>query len=123
MAMPTPPRRRWFQFGLRTMFVVVTAICLWLGWSVHWAHERSRMVALIHTRPQSDRGNIGFYVELKPLPLSLRLLRVERQWFMPLQSGCFTREEVQRIIGLFPEAYVCVYGPDPQFLDDPAGAP
>jgi hypothetical protein len=28
---PTPSRRRWFQFGLRTMFVAVSLFALWLG--------------------------------------------------------------------------------------------
>ena len=31
--MTTPPKRRWFRFGLRTMFVLVTvaAVCAFLG--------------------------------------------------------------------------------------------
>ena len=32
--MPTPPRRRWYQFSLRTMFVVVTLACIGFGWWV-----------------------------------------------------------------------------------------
>jgi hypothetical protein len=27
----TPPRRRWFRFSLRTLFVVVTLLGIWLG--------------------------------------------------------------------------------------------
>jgi hypothetical protein len=29
--MTTPPRRRWFQFSLRTMFVVVTVLAMLIG--------------------------------------------------------------------------------------------
>jgi hypothetical protein len=31
--MSTPPRRRWFQFSLRTMFVVVALAAVPLGWA------------------------------------------------------------------------------------------
>lgn len=29
---PPPPRRRWFRFGLRTMFVVLTVLAMFFGW-------------------------------------------------------------------------------------------
>jgi hypothetical protein len=41
---PTTPRR-WFQYGLRTMFVVVTVFGVALGWigmQFKWKHERER---------------------------------------------------------------------------------
>ena len=34
------PRRRWFRFSLRTLFVVVTLLCLWLGSQVKAVRER-----------------------------------------------------------------------------------
>jgi len=34
------PRRRWFQFSLRTMFVVVTVFAVWLGWQLKIVNER-----------------------------------------------------------------------------------
>ena len=43
MAESTPPRRRWFQFGLRTMFVVVTVFAVWLGLELNYIHERKAM--------------------------------------------------------------------------------
>ncbi|MCH8147737.1 MAG: hypothetical protein IH987_07040 [Planctomycetes bacterium] len=27
---PSKPRRRWFQFSLRTFFVLLTVACVWL---------------------------------------------------------------------------------------------
>ena len=97
--------------------MVVTLGCIWLGWSANWAHERKQMLALISSRPQSKFGYLGYDVELDSLPLSLRLLGVERQYYMPLRSGCYTHAEVQRIMKLFPEAYIIVDGQE--FLDDP----
>src|SRR5262249_14468208 len=44
------PRRRWFRWSLRTMFVVLTAFCLWLGWNVNAVQQRKRLMdwAAIH---------------------------------------------------------------------------
>ena len=40
MTSPAPPRRRCFRFSLRTLFVVVTLFCVWLGYHVKWIHDR-----------------------------------------------------------------------------------
>jgi hypothetical protein len=36
-------RRRRFRFSLRTMFLLLTAVCLWLGWNVQIVQERNFM--------------------------------------------------------------------------------
>ena len=36
----TAPKRRWFRFSLRTMFVVVTVLCVWLGYQLNWIRQR-----------------------------------------------------------------------------------
>ncbi len=28
------PKHRWFRFSLRTLFVLITALALWLGWEM-----------------------------------------------------------------------------------------
>ena len=55
---PTAPTRRRFRFSLRTLFVAVTLLCLWLGLHVHRAYEQKRAVddleelgALVYYRP------------------------------------------------------------------------
>ena len=41
--MPPAPKhsRRWFQFGLGTLFLVVTALAVWLGWELTIVRARS----------------------------------------------------------------------------------
>jgi hypothetical protein len=39
------PKRRWAQFSLGTMFVVVTVLCVWLGVVVNRAHRQRDSVA------------------------------------------------------------------------------
>lgn len=47
-SMNSKPKRRWFQFSLRTFFVLVTLICVGFGYWVHWSKEwiRQRHEAL-----------------------------------------------------------------------------
>jgi hypothetical protein len=41
--MDEKPRRRWFRFSLRTMFVMVTLFSFWLGWQAWIVRERLAM--------------------------------------------------------------------------------
>jgi len=34
------PRRRWFQYSLRTLFVLMTVVALWLAWELSFIRER-----------------------------------------------------------------------------------
>ena len=35
--------RRWFRFSLRTMFVLLTLFCIWLGWNVDLVRTRKEL--------------------------------------------------------------------------------
>src|SRR5262245_5702551 len=39
----TPSRR--FRYSLRTLFVVVTLLCVWLGYSLNWIRQRREFIA------------------------------------------------------------------------------
>jgi hypothetical protein len=41
------PKRRWFRFSLRTLFLLVTVIACWLGWQVHVVQHRKAMLMQI----------------------------------------------------------------------------
>ena len=45
MTTPIPPRRRWFQFSLRTVFVGVTLVAMWLGWELKFVRERQAFLS------------------------------------------------------------------------------
>jgi hypothetical protein len=42
------PNRRWFRFSLRTMLVVVTAICIWLSYCLNWIRQRRDFVEAMY---------------------------------------------------------------------------
>jgi hypothetical protein len=44
------PKRRWAQFSLGTMFVIVTALCVWLGVFVNRANRQRETVVAIGAR-------------------------------------------------------------------------
>lgn len=39
------PKRRWFRYSLRTLFVVVTVVCCWLGYHLNWIAQRHAFLA------------------------------------------------------------------------------
>src|SRR5438552_1939151 len=43
--MPQFFTRRRLQFSLRTLFVVVTLLCVWLAWEVNWIRQRHALLA------------------------------------------------------------------------------
>ena len=40
----TKPERRWFNFSLRTLFVLVTVLCIWLGFLVNAARRNKEAI-------------------------------------------------------------------------------
>lgn len=45
-----PANRRWFRFGLRTVFVVVTVFGCWLGWQIHVVNKRIEVLSGVNSR-------------------------------------------------------------------------
>jgi len=43
-AIPVPRKRRW-SFSLRTLFVLVTLTCCWMGYQLNWIRQRHAFLA------------------------------------------------------------------------------
>jgi hypothetical protein len=104
------PRRCWFRFSLSTFLLLVTAICVWIGWKHRIVRERRELRALILERQrlvQTDwRPN-----EPPRLPW-LRSLLGDEPWFatISLCTHNWSVEEENRIRSAFPEARIVVGG-------------
>ena len=87
-------RRRWFQFGLRTMFVVVALVAVFLGWELRLIRQRQAIVQMVR-----ERGGLA---TTTPSPLPWRRLlgdeEMEVYGFLDLSES-----EVHRIRYYFPE--------------------
>ena len=106
--MPTAPptRRRWFQFGLGTMLLLVTVLALFIAYHVNWVRER--------------RAAIASWESSRWFPSTPPVL-AKPPWLLSLFGepgyGCLWREssrrlgadeeaELERVQRLFPEAKV-----------------
>jgi hypothetical protein len=43
--MTTAPKRRWFRFSLRTLFLGVTLFGCWFGYELYWIRQRHAFIA------------------------------------------------------------------------------
>ena|ERR1051325_8457872 len=72
---PTSPRRRWFRFSLRTLFLLVTILGVFLGWlggQIKWIMDRHEALRWLSKVPDSNESANGFPIE-----------STERLWYEP----------------------------------------
>ena len=118
--MTTRPRRRWFRFSLRTMFVVVTVAGLalgWLVWQIRIVRERKTVLAELQLECGDDfmiltvetMKTEGYKLNDCPrIPLVRRILGDE-----PCHSITIPRtanmQLIERMERAFPESRLSVY--------------
>jgi len=51
MSTAPPTRRSRFQFGLGTLFVMVTLFACWLGWTLYQVRKREELLRYFRTIP------------------------------------------------------------------------
>lgn len=74
-------RRRWLQFSLRGVLVVLTIGCLWLGWKVEMARKRGRAIDAI-----VEAGGVGGYGDSGDAPFLSRGRSVEDHFWLDLKG-------------------------------------
>jgi hypothetical protein len=88
------------RFGLRTLFVVVTVVACWLGYSGNWIRRRNEILSRPDvTSAGLARDNIWL------LPWTLRIFGEEGCHQVLFSAGC-DREVIEQAVRLFPEAEV-----------------
>jgi hypothetical protein len=92
---PPKTKRRWYQFSLRTMFVLVVVVSIpmaWVGFQFNWIRQRRQWL----------RGHAHTTVDPPtPIPASLAIFGetgVQSTWYFPGEEA-----EARR---LFPEAII-----------------
>ena len=103
--MTEAPKRPWYRFSVRWLFVVVTlfACCLgWLGYQLNWIRQRHAALAGRNTHAQlvnEPPGMLGLFGEP-----GFEWIGVS---FPPRAGGALTQselEEIERLQTLYPEA-------------------
>ena len=111
-SMPPAPKhtRRRFQFGLGTMFVMVTVVAVWLGWELTFVRERRTALEWL-------KKNGGFVVSVAetknnqvPPPEPVNEIPIWRRWlgdeamYFVVPPDNATEDDLSRFQRLFPEA-------------------
>ena len=99
--MSEKPKRRWFSFSLRTMFVLLTAICVWVGYEVNWIRQRQDRLESLHVADHVDSVSIR-------APGFLWLFGEEGHQHLVVADNQMTRDELKVLRSLFPEAHISV---------------
>ena len=97
------PTRRWFRFSLRTMLVLVTVVCIYLGWAMNWKHKRHAM--LDNFKSLAKRGSYYppegiIYGGSAPLPLRL----LGEHGVRNIDISAASHDEFGPVARMFPEA-------------------
>jgi hypothetical protein len=107
-------KRRWFSFSLRTLFVVVTGVCLWLSLNIYQVRQRREAIEYIKAKGGGmwslppRRSTRAKTYPADHLPLVWRLLGAEPVGTIQLYFPLFTEGDRERIAPLFPEADVSI---------------
>jgi hypothetical protein len=113
---PAPPRRRWFQFRLRTLLIATALLSIataWFGWQLRIVRNRQSLLALMHAREPVAWTFLDME-EATPLLGDEPAHPLRVPWFRemlgdkplrkaPLDAPLFSREEIRQIREAFPE--------------------
>jgi hypothetical protein len=115
MSEPTA-KRRWLRFGLRTLFVVVTVFCVWLGWQLHIVRVRREMLETIEpldvfvtSSPVMRQAIQDYYVRHPEHPRKALTIPFYRAWLGDeaiVQIATFGNYDEAELMRFFPEAEV-----------------
>lgn len=106
------PRRRWFRFSLRTLFIVLTLAGLWIGWNYDRVRKREEMLRYLNGSGGAgtpgqvdvlDPARAGYRPPWKKLPWTWRVLGAEPVETIHLYAK-FNEKDRWYIEHLFPEA-------------------
>ena len=106
--------RRWSRFSLRTLLVLLTLVCFYLGWAMNWIRQRQAFLrdarhdslsAIADSVPW--RASAFLELETPPAPLPLRILNE------PGTANIFyfhaEQQQLLQTSRLFPEAKIYFY--------------
>jgi hypothetical protein len=111
--------RRWFSFSLRSLLLVMTVLCIWLGWESSVVRQRRRMLSKLQVSPAfqitTAKSWAAIFAGGPPPPQPVATIPTVRRWlgdeaiqeigyFRHMQG--FTDGDVDRLVKLFPEAKV-----------------
>jgi hypothetical protein len=106
---------RWFRWSLRTMFVMVTLLCAWLGWNAHRVRQRNDLIEYLSSLEHQQNPVPSWVIKSNrgTLPVTWRWMGAKRFDFATglLSNHALTDSEMQRARSLLPDCQIEVHEP------------
>lgn len=117
----------WSTFSLRTLFILMTVLCVWLGWELSIVRQRQNELRAIKESRRLQVTTAKAWEALhypssalQPLPATIPLVRrwmgdeaIQEFWYTTYGMTPFTAEERARVAKIFPEAEFREVVPEP----------
>ncbi len=102
------PRRRWFRFSLRTLFVLMTLLCVWLGWNVYQVRQREAVLQYLQQHQIYMEATNPYLVHpwRRSLPFMWSWLGAKPVGYIMLPVSLYSDGDCRTVQQLFPEATV-----------------
>jgi hypothetical protein len=125
------PNRRWLRYSLRTLFVVLTVVCIALGWDAGKVLERRAVLGQIQFREGSDlvdwsdlvrtnrRSVLASSARRRSSPMTGRSISPVRRLLGDRSIGfaaVYSDAEFESFRGRFPEATTLLFDDEATFL-------
>jgi hypothetical protein len=101
------PRRRWFQFSIATMLLLITVFAVWLGWNLTFVRQREAAITYLMNNGATVVSPPGKSPPpWKQLPIGWRILRARIVIMIFLPKAQYTERDREELSVLFPEANI-----------------
>ena len=105
------PKLRWFRFSLRTLFVLITVLCIWLGTQVNFISQRHAFLRMLEVDAGYQSHLLAaeysnFYpMPKRRVPLVARILG-EQAYSMIVLPELYGPDLIDKATRLFPESVI-----------------
>lgn len=96
-------KRLSLRFSLRTFFVLLTAVCVWLGYNADIVRNRKM---LMHGSPLDPCLTISIDLDRQFKLSWIRRLLGDKMYPFAIQSHCMTKEQLDEMRSVYPEMWV-----------------
>ena len=103
--------RRWLRFSLRTMFLLLTVLSVWLGWNLNRVRQRERLLSLAGVYKFDggplSRGLKNARATAPRVPVVWSWLGAKHVGLLYLDRYRITDPDFEHYRAMFPEANLC----------------
>jgi hypothetical protein len=101
------PIRSWYSFSLRSLFIAIAIIAVWLGYYANWQRQRREARAYMNHCPSQEFESYRIFPSVPlELPWALQAMGETPELFLWIDDDDIDPNRVKK---LFPESAILVY--------------